>query len=62
MGLEEAEVPGCQTFRKVVREEIDVDLHCTSARFRRRGYKSILLLPMNYPQKVEWLKYCRRAQ
>jgi hypothetical protein len=40
MGLEEAEVPGCQTFRKVVREEIDVDLHCTSAKFRRREKKA----------------------
>ena len=25
---------------KVVREEIDVDLHCTSAKFRRRGEKT----------------------
>jgi hypothetical protein len=37
-GLEEAQVPGWQTFRKIVREEIDVDLHCTSAKFtRKRG-------------------------
>jgi hypothetical protein len=37
-GLEEAQVPGWQTFRKIVREEIDVDLHGTSAKFtRKRG-------------------------
>lgn len=41
MGLEEAEVPGCQTFRKVVREEIGMNLYCTSAEVQKKGVKHL---------------------
>lgn len=34
MGLEEAEVPGCQTFMKIVWGQINVNFSCGSERFR----------------------------
>jgi len=39
--LKKQKYQAVKTFRKVVREEIDVDLHCTSAKFRRRGKRHL---------------------
>jgi len=37
MGLEEAEVPGCQPFMKIVREQVNADFCSDSERLKIRG-------------------------